>query len=65
MEPVSRGQYPVADGVPDESISRTPQTEPSGILIDPHRPPTIPESQRSLACQRFTRRCSCSGYLAP
>jgi len=30
------GQSPVTDGVPDESISRTPRTEPSGILIDPN-----------------------------
>jgi len=33
--PVSHGQCPAADADPDESISRTPQTEPSAILIDP------------------------------
>jgi hypothetical protein len=32
---VLRGQCPVTEGVPDESISSTPQTEPSGLLFDP------------------------------
>jgi len=36
--PVLRGHSPVTESVPDESISRMPQTEPSGILTDPLLP---------------------------
>jgi len=43
--PVLRGQRPVVDGVSGKSISRTPRTEPSGILIDPEE--TLTDSNSS------------------
>jgi len=51
--PASRGQCPVTGGVADGSISRTPKTEPSGILIDPEPPlrsglVTVPNAAEAL-----------------